>query len=87
MRPFSIHQRLGRYRHAELISEAMALQGLPIEDARARSWLFDINGLMVGSRTDLADFHKPFAHAHASLDSFVAAVEAVRPTAIIGVSR
>lgn len=71
---------------AELISEAMALDGMPIEAARARSWLFDIGGLMVGTRTDLADFQKPFAHDHAPIDRFVDAVEALRPTAIIGVS-
>ncbi len=71
---------------AELISEAMALDGLPVDQARARSWLFDVNGLMVGSRTDLAEFQKPFAHGHAPIGSFVAAIEAIRPTAIIGVS-
>jgi len=71
---------------AELISEAMALEELPIDQARARNWLFDINGLMVTSRTDLADFQKPFAHAHAPIGSFVAAVEAIKPTGIIGVS-
>jgi malate dehydrogenase (oxaloacetate-decarboxylating)(NADP+) len=71
---------------AELISEAMALEGLPVEQARGRNWLFDVNGLMVTSRTDLAEFQKPFAHAHAPIGSFVAAVEAIKPTAIIGVS-
>jgi malate dehydrogenase (oxaloacetate-decarboxylating)(NADP+) len=71
---------------AELISEAMAGEGLPLDQARARSWLFDVNGLMVKSRTDLAEFQKPFAHDHAPVKSFVEAVEAIRPTAIIGVS-
>jgi malate dehydrogenase (oxaloacetate-decarboxylating)(NADP+) len=71
---------------AELISEAMALEGLPIDDARGRNWLFDVNGLMVSSRVDVADFQKPFAHQHAPVSSFVAAVEAIKPTAIIGVS-
>jgi malate dehydrogenase (oxaloacetate-decarboxylating)(NADP+) len=71
---------------AELISEAMALEGLPIEAARGRNWLFDINGLMVKSRTDLADFQRPFAHEHAPVSSFVTAVEALKPTGIIGVS-
>ena len=64
----------------------MALEGLPIEQARARNWLFDVNGLMTASRTDLADFQKPFAHEHAPVSSFVAAVEAIKPTGIIGVS-
>jgi malate dehydrogenase (oxaloacetate-decarboxylating)(NADP+) len=63
---------------AELISEAMALDGLPVEQARARNWLFDVNGLTVASRADLADFQKPFAHAHAPVGSFVEAVEAPR---------
>jgi malate dehydrogenase (oxaloacetate-decarboxylating)(NADP+) len=71
---------------AELISQAMALEGMPIADARAHNWLFDINGLIVSSRTDLADFQRPFAHSHAPIGRFVAAVEAIRPTAIIGVS-
>jgi malate dehydrogenase (oxaloacetate-decarboxylating)(NADP+) len=71
---------------AELISRAMVLEGLPIDQARARNWLFDVNGLMVTSRTDLADFQKPFAHEHAPISTFVEAVEAIKPTAIIGVS-
>ncbi|MBN9509270.1 MAG: NAD-dependent malic enzyme [Alphaproteobacteria bacterium] len=71
---------------AELISEAMALDGLPIAQGRARNWLFDVNGLLVESRTDLSEFQRPFAHAHAPVTTFVDAVEAVRPTAIIGVS-
>lgn len=71
---------------AELISEAMALEGLDIDAARARNSLFDINGLMVRSRTDLAAFQQPFAIDHEPLDSFVDAVRALRPTGIIGVS-
>jgi malate dehydrogenase (oxaloacetate-decarboxylating)(NADP+) len=71
---------------AELISEAMALEGVSIEQARGRNWLFDINGLMIPSRGDLADFQKPFAHDHAPVKTFVEAVEAIRPTGIIGVS-
>jgi malate dehydrogenase (oxaloacetate-decarboxylating)(NADP+) len=71
---------------AELISEAMALEGMNIAAARARNALFDINGLMVKSRTDLAPFQKPFAQDHAPIDRFVDAVRALRPTGIIGVS-
>jgi malate dehydrogenase (oxaloacetate-decarboxylating)(NADP+) len=71
---------------AALISEAMALEGMPLEAGRGRQWLFDINGLIVASRTDLAEFQKPFAHDHPPVRTFVEAVEAIRPTAIIGVS-
>jgi malate dehydrogenase (oxaloacetate-decarboxylating)(NADP+) len=71
---------------AELISQAMALDGMDIREARGRNALFDINGLLVASRTDLADFQKPFAQDRAPVSSFVEAVKALRPTAIIGVS-
>jgi malate dehydrogenase (oxaloacetate-decarboxylating)(NADP+) len=71
---------------AELISQAMALDGLAIGEARGRNALFDINGLMVRSRTDLADFQKPFAVDHAPIATFAEAVKALRPTGIIGVS-
>jgi malate dehydrogenase (oxaloacetate-decarboxylating)(NADP+) len=64
----------------------MEQEGLPIDQGHARNWLFDVNGLMVKSRTDLADFQRPFAHDHAPIGTFVEAVEALKPTAIIGVS-
>ncbi len=71
---------------AELISQAMTLEGLDIAAARGRNPLFDINGLMVTSRTDLADFQKPFALDHAPVNDFADAVKALKPTGIIGVS-
>jgi malate dehydrogenase (oxaloacetate-decarboxylating)(NADP+) len=71
---------------AELISQEMALQGMDIAEARHRNALFDINGLIVTSRTDLADFQKPFAQDRAPVMTFVEAVKAIRPTGIIGVS-
>ncbi|HVZ09764.1 NAD-dependent malic enzyme [Rhodopila sp.] len=79
---------------AELISRAMAADGsaegaaggMDLNAARKRNALFDINGLMVTSRTDLADFQKPFAQDHAPISVFADAVKALRPTGIIGVS-
>src|SRR5262245_3196544 len=71
---------------AELISQAMALEGMDIAAARSRIALFDTQGLMVSSRTDLADFQRPFAVDRAPIASFVDAVKALRPTGIIGVS-
>ena len=71
---------------AELISEAMVMEGLTIEQARARNWLFDINGLVESSRKDLADFQKPFAHKHAPCKSFIDAINDIKPTGIVGVS-
>lgn len=71
---------------AELISEAMVMEGLTIEQARARNWLFDINGLVESTRSDLADFQKPFAHQHAPCNIFVDAINDLKPTGIVGVS-
>jgi len=71
---------------AELISLAMAQEGMDLAAARRRNALFDINGLLVTSRTDLAGFQKPFAQEAAPVPTFVAAVEALKPTGIIGVS-
>ena len=71
---------------AELISRAMALEGLDLAEARRRNSLFDVNGLLVSSRHDLADFQRPFALDHAPVDSFTTAIRALKPTGIIGVS-
>jgi malate dehydrogenase (oxaloacetate-decarboxylating)(NADP+) len=71
---------------AELISQAMAGAGLNIHEARRRNALFDVNGLLVTSRADLAEFQKPFAQDCAPITTFVEAVKALKPTGIIGVS-
>jgi malate dehydrogenase (oxaloacetate-decarboxylating)(NADP+) len=71
---------------AELISLAMSREGMDINEARRHNALFDVNGLLVTSRTDLADFQKPFAQDRAPVATFVEAVQALRPTGIIGVS-
>jgi len=71
---------------AELIAQALVLEGTTLEAARQKTWLYDVNGLIISSRKDLADFQRPFAHDAPPAASFVAAIEAIRPTAIIGVS-
>ena len=71
---------------AELISLAMTQEGMDLTAARRRNALFDINGLLVTSRADLAGFQKPFAQEAAPTSTFVEAVEALKPTGIIGVS-
>jgi malate dehydrogenase (oxaloacetate-decarboxylating)(NADP+) len=71
---------------ADLLTEAMLPEGLSPQQARARIWLFDVNGLLESTRADLADFQKPYAHQHQPIKDFVQAIEAIKPTAIIGVS-
>ena len=71
---------------AELISQAMVLEGLTIEEAQGRCWLFDVNGLLEKSRTDIASFQLAFTHTHTPCTSFVEAITSIKPTAILGVS-
>ncbi len=71
---------------AGLIASAMVQQGLSLKEAQARISMFDVNGLLEPSRKDLFDFQKPYAHPHAPSQDFVAAIDSLKPTAIIGVS-
>jgi malate dehydrogenase (oxaloacetate-decarboxylating)(NADP+) len=71
---------------ADLLCSAMAEEGLTLQQAQARVYMFDINGLLEDTRTDLVDFQKPYAHRHAPTRDFVAAIESIKPTTIIGVS-
>lgn len=71
---------------ANLLCSALVAQDMTLEDAQSRVHLFDVNGLLESTRTDLVDFQLPYAHPHAPCDDFVAAIESIRPTTIIGVS-
>ncbi|MBB3539309.1 MULTISPECIES: NAD-dependent malic enzyme [unclassified Rhizobium] len=70
---------------ADLIAQGMAMQGLPFAEARSRSSLFDVDGLLVASRA-VKDFQKPFVVDHEPVADFVDAIKLLKPTAIIGVS-
>lgn len=71
---------------ADLLCSAMVQEGLTLKQAQSRVSMFDINGLLEDTRTDLVDFQKPYAHKHAPTRDFVAAIESIKPTTIIGVS-
>lgn len=71
---------------ANLLCSALLGQGMSLNDAQSHVYMFDVNGLLESSRTDLVDFQKPYAHKHAPTRHFVEAVEDIRPTTIIGVS-
>ncbi|NMF63545.1 NAD-dependent malic enzyme [Brasilonema octagenarum] len=71
---------------ANLLCTALVAQGMTLEDAQSRVSMFDINGLLEPTRTDLVDFQKPYAHSHPPTKDFVAAIESIKPTTIIGVS-
>jgi malate dehydrogenase (oxaloacetate-decarboxylating)(NADP+) len=71
---------------SDLIRTAMQADGLSEQAARERLWLFDSHGLVVKSRGDLAEHKLGYAHDHPPVGDFLAAIEALRPTGIIGVA-
>jgi len=71
---------------ADMIVAALRDHGLCEADAKRRCWFVDSRGLVVKSRTDLAEHKLPYAHDHAPSVRFLDAIEALQPTAIIGVS-
>jgi malate dehydrogenase (oxaloacetate-decarboxylating)(NADP+) len=71
---------------ADLIVSAMTAEGLSEQQARQRTWLFDSRGLVVGSRNDLAEHKRLYAHDHAPINDYAAAIRTLAPTAIIGVA-
>jgi malate dehydrogenase (oxaloacetate-decarboxylating)(NADP+) len=64
----------------------MVQEGLSLKEAQARISMFDVGGLLEPTRKDLFDFQKPYAHPQAPSRDFVACIESIKPTAIIGVS-
>ena len=70
----------------ELIVAALVKDGMSSSEAHRRCWFVDSKGLVVQSREGLVDHKKPFAHDHAPVPDFLSAIQALKPTAIIGVS-
>jgi malate dehydrogenase (oxaloacetate-decarboxylating)(NADP+) len=71
---------------ANLLCSQLVAQGIPLKTAQKHVYMFDINGLLEPTRTDLVDFQRLYAHEHAPTKDFIAAIESIKPTTIIGVS-
>jgi malate dehydrogenase (oxaloacetate-decarboxylating)(NADP+) len=71
---------------ADMIASAMKLEGLSEEQARTRISLFDVNGLLELSRTDLISEQRVYAHSHPPTRDLVSAINSIKPTILIGVS-
>jgi len=70
----------------DLVVSAMVDEGATLEEARRNCWYVDSHGLVVKSRTGLAEHKLRFAHDAPPAPDLFTALEALRPTAIIGVS-
>ncbi len=70
----------------DLIVAAMVDEGVPAEEARRKCWFVDSKGLVVKSRQDLAEHKLHVAHDFPFQPDLLSAIQALQPTAIIGVS-
>ncbi|KFK26368.1 hypothetical protein AALP_AA8G239500 [Arabis alpina] len=74
------------------IAELIALQisketGKSIDETRGKIWLVDSKGLIVSSRKEsLQHFKQPWAHDHEPVKELLGAVNAIKPTVLIGTS-
>ena len=71
---------------ADLVVSAMVEEGLRVDEARRRCWFVDSKGLVVAARSGLPPHKLRYAHDAPQIGSFAAAVRALEPSAIIGVS-
>jgi malate dehydrogenase (oxaloacetate-decarboxylating)(NADP+) len=71
---------------ANMIVSAMRLEQVSDEDARSRISLFDVNGLLELSRTDLSRDQKRYVHPHVPTKNLLDAINTIKPTILIGVS-
>jgi malate dehydrogenase (oxaloacetate-decarboxylating)(NADP+) len=69
-----------------MIASAMQLEGLTADEARNRITLFDVNGLIESSRTDLSAEQRVYARKEVPTRGLLAAIKQIRPTILIGVS-
>ena len=71
---------------ADLVVSAMVAKGVTEGEARLRVWLVDSRGLVVKNRSALNEHKLRYAHDHAPVDDFLAAIQNLKPSAIIGVA-
>jgi malate dehydrogenase (oxaloacetate-decarboxylating)(NADP+) len=68
---------------ADLMVRAFIEEGLSEADAYRRLWFIDNTGLVVQSRTDLAEHKIPYAHDHPFMD-VIEAIDTLKPHILIG---
>lgn len=69
---------------ADCLVSAMQQEGTEESQARAACWMMDSQGLLTSDRASIPPQKQPYAHAGEHTGDLRAAVQALRPTAIIG---
>lgn len=67
----------------DLVAAALEVEGVSPDDARARLWFVDRDGLIQSRRDDLMPHNLPYAH-HLEPMGFLAALDAHKPHVLIG---
>ena len=71
---------------ANMIAAAMKLEGATEEQAKNQISLFDVDGLLEPSRTDLSPEQQKYSHPHAPSKDLVETINSLKPSILIGVS-
>lgn len=71
---------------AKLFCAELQTRGLSVEEARKQVALFDINGLIERSRSDLTETQKLYARLAQPCKDFLQAIKEFKPTVLVGVS-
>jgi malate dehydrogenase (oxaloacetate-decarboxylating)(NADP+) len=71
---------------ADMISSGMQLDGLSADEANKHISLFDINGLLEDSRTDLSNEQKIYAGKNLPSRDLLQTINEIKPSILIGVS-
>ena len=71
---------------ADNIVAYLVEEGMTTAEARKRCWFVDSKGLIVKGRDQLTEHKLRYAHEHAPCPDLLSAVQALKPTMLIGVS-
>jgi len=71
---------------ADSFVAALVEEGVPVEDARKCCWFVDTQGLLIADRESIADHKQRYARQHPPIENFLAAVNTLKPTVIMGLS-
>jgi malate dehydrogenase (oxaloacetate-decarboxylating)(NADP+) len=70
---------------ADLMVQALQLEGLSKEDAYKKLWFVDIDGLLVKDRKNIMPHNEAYAQDHPQL-TFLEAIKNIKPNVLIGAS-
>ena len=71
---------------ADLCCLQMTREGLPMAEARRRCFLMNSKGLVTPASAGLSEHQTPYAHPNPPMTDLLEVVNALKPTAIVGVS-